>query len=191
MSWWNDLWKDLYWTLLKAKTRPSTETIGITTELGSMYSVEDERMADVKGLLEACRAAIEKYPPKKNKAGEVVETYCNWALADIADHCGCKEIRGKTANQIQAFALTHPEIFRQDTGDRAALHANRGGFAFASQVGEHHGHVATVAPMEMEQSGSWAKKVPVLANIGKENGLMRASKCFKTEPLYFLWGETA
>lgn len=188
---WNDFWKEIYWSLLKAKTRPARETIGITVELGSGYSVEDERMADVEKLIEACRKAIVKYPPKKNAAGEVLETYCNWGLTDIAEAVGCKEIRGKTANEIQSFAVLNPQIFRQDTGDRAWTHAIHGGFAFAAQVGEHHGHVAAVAPLEMELSGSWNKKVPILANVGKENGLMRASKCFQVEPLYFLWGEAA
>ena len=192
MSWWNDFWLDLHRKLLKAKTQPKGPvSAGIIVELGSMYSVEDERMRDRKELLEACRSAIEEYPPKKNDKGEVIETYCNWALRDIALTVGCGELRDKTANQIHKHALNNPQLFIQDSGERAAAHAMRGGFAFASQTADIHGHVAAVAPMEMEFSGSWNKKVPVLANVGKENGMLRSSKCFRTEPTYFLWGETA
>jgi hypothetical protein len=52
-----------------------------------------------------------------------------------------------------------------------------------------HGHVAVVYPAPMQRSGSWNKTVPMLANIGKKNGLMRASQAFPLEPDYFVLKE--
>jgi len=49
-----------------------------------------------------------------------------------------------------------------------------------------HGHVSVVYPAPMQRSGSWNKMVPMLANIGKTNGLMRTSQAFPVEPDYFV-----
>jgi len=49
-----------------------------------------------------------------------------------------------------------------------------------------HGHVAVVYPAPVQRSGSWNKMVPMLANIGKTNGLMRTSQAFPVEPDYFV-----
>ncbi len=49
-----------------------------------------------------------------------------------------------------------------------------------------HGHVASVHPAPIQYSASWDKKVPMVANVGAKNGLMRASQAFPVEPDYFL-----
>lgn len=48
-----------------------------------------------------------------------------------------------------------------------------------------HGHVAVVAPMDMDKSGSWGKPVPFVGNIGKTNDFMLVSKAFPVEPEYY------
>jgi hypothetical protein len=37
----------------------------------------------------------------------------------------------------------------------------------------------------MQHSGSWKKDVPLLSNVGKKNGVMRASQAFRVEPAYY------
>lgn len=199
MSKWNDWWLKLHKDLIGKLTHPKGG-VGIVKEVGSFYSVEEERMENVGKLEAAGKAAMAKYPPKKNEKGEVVQTYCNFGLWDVAESVGCTVLRGKTANEIIAFAHANPEEFVIDTPERAAAHAKKGGLAFAGLEGDDvtgdgipdtSGHVAAVAPREMVDSGSRGCKVPVLMNVGKTNDFLAESQCFsvkKPRPTYFLRG---
>ena len=200
------LFKRIWKKLIGLKTHPKGDiSVGLVTEIESTgYSVAEERMADVETLKKAGEAAMAKYPPTKDANGKVTVTFCNMGLADVADAMGCTVIRGKRANEIHDFALANPGLFRKDSGDRAAKHALRGGFAFASMQGpdvtgdgipDSSGHVATVAPMPMENSPTLGRPVPVVYNVGKDNRAMPVSQAFAVgkygEPAYFLFGETA
>jgi hypothetical protein len=51
------------------------------------------------------------------------------------------------------------------------------------------GHVALVLPGERWMfSGKWDKQVPVVANIGRKNGIMGVNWAFSVEPEYFTVG---
>jgi hypothetical protein len=141
-------------------------------------------------LKELCDSAIKRYPPKLSPTGEVLETYCNLGLAEIGKAVGCTEIAGMRANKIHDHALSHPDRFIEVNGLTAHGLAMRGNFVFASKKAPVHGHVACVYPDAMSYSGSLKRNVPVLANIGKENGVMASSRCFPVadgECSYFFW----
>ena len=46
--------------------------------------------------------------------------------------------------------------------------------------------VAVLFPGAMVFSSKWQKECPVLANVGKRNGVMGANWAFETEPDYFV-----
>lgn len=73
--------------------------------------------------------------------------------------------------------------------DTAHAHAARGHLVIAGRVeSEGNGHVCVIAPEKMEYSGSWMKRVPLCANVGRSvfYGL-RLSRAFKTEPEAWLF----
>ena len=165
---------------------------------GTGYRVEEDRAMDVDKLRRTGEAVMAKYPAQPLPGGGT-ETYCNWACRDAAQAYGCHDLDGKTANQLaaelpQLAALRLPYGWAEATGERAARHACRGGLAFAVKAYPRHGHIALVAPSLPEWSGSWARAVPLVYNVGPQNGLVKVSKAFPVadgEPAYFTWGETA
>lgn len=119
-------------------------------------------------------------------------THCNEAVYRI-----CRQFSGYegfydkkrqdiiTANEMCDLMSAGGEWSKCD-GKWANEYAMSGGLAVAAQKAEGHGHVAVVFPSSMMKSGSWGKDVPMLANVGKTNGVMPASKCFTSEPSYFV-----
>lgn len=178
---WLDFWLGLHKGLVQAKTGAR-----LVVRLGSGYDSMADQEAQRKKLVEACAKAIAQYPAKDlDGDGSPDETYCNFAVRDIAEAMGLALFKGLTANQIHAKLLTLPHC-RQDTGDRARLHAEAGQLAIASQTGQVHGHVAVVYPGPMSYSGKWGTSVPMVANVGRTNGVMGANFAFKDQPTYFL-----
>ncbi len=174
-DWWLKLVKMAYEKALAYLTQPAGG-IGIIQSLGSGYSTEEDRMANAQKLREACDAAI--YNPLFAPAGGV--THCNQAAQEIANAMGVTDIDGMMANE-QAAALAGAPNWRSDTMERAAAHALKGGLAFAVLVDYPHGHITAIYPDPMEQSGSWACEVPIVANVGRENKRCKLSAAFRAE----------
>lgn len=128
-----------------------------------------------------------EFKPREGK------TYCNLAIRKIVVLLGLDlfydedKKRVMLANEMFDYIHSAKSQFgRVDTGEDAAKLATSGILVVAAQKMGGHGHIAAVYPgKSMENSASWGKLVPMLANIGKKNGVMRASLCFKDEPEYW------
>lgn len=119
-------------------------------------------------------------------------TKCNLAVRKILEGMGIdlffdkKSKRVLLANEMITFIGDHPAMFARYSDTDSAIADARGGYVImACQRGQFHGHVAILYPKGSEHSASWGKMVPMLANVGKENKVMRASECFRTEPDYY------
>jgi len=161
---------------------------GVSVPLGSGYDRQVDIATAVATLTRLQQEAVALFPA----AGS--ETYCNTGLQHVAKRLGCHDLDGLVATEMVRRAAALPG-WRQDTWERAVRHAQQGGLAFLGLEGYPHGHVASVAALPMEQSGTWGCSVPILANVGKPpNGFKRASQCFLLveRPLIktFLWGDS-
>lgn len=136
-------------------------------------------------LKESCDSALAapELTPCLGSDGKL-RTFCNLAVARICAEMGYSGFAGLTANEItrkcrrEWLSVSGRDAFRLAAKDAlcvAALELPR------------HGHAAVVYPAQaMADSPSWRKAVPLLANVGRVNGIMRASQCFPSEPEYFV-----
>lgn len=138
-------------------------------------------------VLKKAQAAILADPDlRMTEAGT---TFCNFGVWAVAAALACAELTNKTANEIIDHVANDKRWLKVE-GSQATDFALRGGLALAGQKADVHGHVATVCPEEMQTSASLAKKVPILANIGKRNARMKSSEAFpvsKGEASYWIW----
>ena len=137
--------------------------------------------------------ALVKAPELQPQDGK---TFCNIGARRVADLFGCHDFDNPDmlADEMIAFMLSSSEWSETHFGEIAAKFAQIGGLAFAamdsSQLGEEHGHIATIFPADCELSPSLNVLVPFVANVGAKNGIMKASEAFpvaKGQPTYFLW----
>lgn len=192
MRWWNDLWEKFYWHLLSLRIKRQlgrAPQVELSTRIGSTwYSVQKERTMNKENLVRIC-TAVTTDPKFVARDGK---TYCNLAFMEVAAEMGCDVFRGMMANQIIDY-VSKAKDWRRVTGEEAHEHARRGGLGVASRKGRPHGHVAAVFPGErMLFSGSLNKYVPLVANVGKKNGIMKASEAFPVkegEPDYYIYGD--
>lgn len=111
-------------------------------------------------------------------------TFCNYAVADTGIALGIHTLtRQQTANMMYKYLSSSS---RKLTDGLAVELAKEGCWVVAAQKNEGHGHINTIYPADMGFSGSWNKKVPMCANVGHKNGIMKISQAFFTEPEYFL-----
>lgn len=118
-------------------------------------------------------------------------TFCNYGVSRAAKLFGL-DLEGKLANQIIDL-IRASSAWLCVSGGQASDWAQRGGLGLAVMPGEPHGHVATLYPAPMQVSTSLNREVPVLANVGKNNGIMRASQAFPVaqgEPAYHIYVPT-
>jgi hypothetical protein len=136
-------------------------------------------------LKTASTEAIKDFQPKTNKENEIIETYCNVATDYI-----CREVwkfkgfMNMMANQIFDRMKNAPD-FAEVTPDTAQTLANDGRMVIAGFKNEPHGHCAVVVPGKALYSGKWMKNAPLIANVGKRNGIMGANFAFRTPPIFF------
>ena len=122
-------------------------------------------------------------------------TFCNIASQFVAQFFGCKDFNDSIlAEAMIEFMEANPDRWKAVDGEPAASFALAGCLVFAAMtaedLGEAHAHIAAVYPAQTQFSGSLRKTVPMLANCGKTNGIMRASQAFpvaKGEPKYYSW----
>ncbi len=94
------------------------------------------------------------------------------------------------ANDMIQAMIEDTERWSMVGGARAVAHAMRGGLAFAVKKYAVHGHLASIAPREMEMSGSLGHTVPMVANCGKgQSRICKVSEAFPVaegEPRYLI-----
>lgn len=142
--------------------------------------------------------------PVIDKEGHVLKTFCNIGLDRILGLYGAPRMidakgRPLLANDMVEFMRLNPQVWPEVTGDVACARASQGVLVVAAQASDTfkgHGHVAAIYPSPSKYSGSWAKDVPILCNIGRPfldkstgtihiNEPMKASWCFRQEPRYY------
>jgi len=128
--------------------------------------------------------------PVVDQQGHVLTTYCNIALDRILTLANLpRMISAKNvpimANDMCDYMRDNTDKWTKVSGDVACARASQGVLVVACQKAKGHGHVCCVYPMTEEFSSSWGKPVPMVANIGKTVGIMRASQAFRTEPGYY------
>lgn len=117
-------------------------------------------------------------------------TYCNVATRRVAAAMGF-QMELMLANAMIEYLAKNPS-WREVAMDLAHAFAVGGGFAVVAVADAPHGHIATIYPAPAAESGSWGQKVPIIANVGKTNGIMRLSGAFraadKAKLRYFVYG---
>lgn len=183
-------WQRLLDSLIDQSVTPAGGVGGHVWIDQTGYSADKERTMDRAKLDGLCSTLINAPDLQPKPDGT---TFCNFAVQRAAEQYGFLGLRGLSANAIAA-ALPLLPAWRQVPGDRAAEHAMAGGLAIAAKQYAGHGHVAVIAARPCEFSGSLGHPVPVIANVGKRNGMMRVSEAFppsQGEPDYYTYGETA
>lgn len=144
-------------------------------------------------LKEACYSVLAMKDLAPSADGKT--TWCNQGVRRIFLAMG-KDIFGENE-------LSHDQISKMLTDKRFSLisgmdahhKAMAGYLVVAAKFYKPTSHVAVVFPADkMGFSGHWNKDVPMLANIGKKNGVFPCSECFPVkqgEPLYLFFNEMA
>jgi len=107
-------------------------------------------------------------------------TFCNQGVCYVAEAMGCKDFRGKNADEIVAFMAASDE-WSLVALEKAQGLANAGSLLVAgldsSALGQSHGHVVVIRPGRTIYSGKWSTNLcPRVLNIGAENFLARAKR---------------
>ncbi len=127
----------------------------------------------------------------------VLVTRCNLGARKAAEFLGCLEFSDKNLmadDMVKIMGQNASGKWQLVDGQTAATFAISDGLAFAAmtseELGEAHGHIACVFPAPMQFSGSLNKEIPMIANVGKRNGIMKVSEAFpvaKGESHYWTW----
>ena len=108
-------------------------------------------------------------------------TFCNMAVASIAEAIGCHDLTGKTADEMVAY-LESSSQWSLVPLEKSQEMANNGSLLIAAldsaELGQSHGHVVVIRPGKQVYSGKWGL-CPRVLNIGSQNFIARA----KTGPL--------
>jgi hypothetical protein len=137
----------------------------------------------LKALCDAAVSAPE-FQPKDGV------THCNQAVRSIALGMGYTGFApDELATHMIGFMAASPD-WEAVNMEHAAQFAQAGRMVVACMVEQSHGHVAVLYPAPMQQSGSLGYEVPMIANVGKTNGVMRASQAFPVAqfprwPIYY------
>lgn len=144
---------------------------------------------DAKALERICRMVANSPQFKMTEDGT---TFCNMAVRKILEGVGIDLFFSDELNRVMLanemidyMEASRSKFAKLEDGTDAASEASQGIIVIACEKGSSHGHVSVVCPIGMEQSWSWGKLVPMLANVGKKNGILRASQCFQEEPTYY------
>lgn len=181
---WNDFWKWLYGKLLDHLVTPAGGA-GTIQELGSGYSVERERTANVEKLRALGMEAVSNpaWIAHDITGDGKVETFCNRSARFVAEGMGYFSIpRNLYANGMIAFFASSPD-WSEDSIERAHEAAMKGGLAFVCLEDDPSGHICAIAPEPRQASGSWGIEVPVVFNVGRTNGVIRLSQAFRLQDL--------
>jgi len=162
--------------------------ISKTWILPSFYSEEKHRMSILERYKNACERAVtdKSLEPSDVDGDGIPDTKCNWGVQQICRSMGYRKFDGKIANDIYDYVTTANEWVEASTiaiVDRIKKGLSIG---IAVQRGREHGHVAMIYPGPLVSSGKWkSNSVPLVANVGKANGVVGANFAFRDEPRYF------
>lgn len=164
---WFRAWNKVYNKLIDIASVPSGGSAA------HIWLDSGEKKITVEELEAVGWEIVNRFPPQGDT------TYCNLALAHAAAKYGCFDFRGLMANDIVAglSSGTFPR-WQLCSYPGAISHALSGGLGFVGKAYTGHGHVALIAPRQGQQSASWAVLSPIVFNVGKRNGLMKASEAF-------------
>lgn len=144
---------------------------------------------NLKHILDSVRIAPDLVPNQPKEG----DTHCNEAVRRVFCLAGFPNVfkKNELANSIIQQVKAEDSNFRQVGSVEAWRSAQEGSLVVAGHLYLGHGHVAMVYPTDkMEHSGSWNKDVPMLSNVGKTVGIMKASEAFTAslgEPAYFVF----
>ncbi len=153
-------------------------------------------------LKAACDAALSN-PAFKPSDGV---THCNQAAISIANAMGCHELDGLLADdQYKVIGKNESGCWKSVKPFEATIHALGNQLAVAilpsyriieglddndKPIYAKHGHIAVVYPLGMQWSGRLMHDVPMLANVGRTVGVMKASMAFPVasgDAYYYAW----
>ena len=138
----------------------------------------------VQSLVNAQNAAMAnpKFAPNTPSPGV---THCSESSFFVAQQVGAKTdgilgARGENFDaNTQIQNLANPANgYAAVTPDQAQDLANQGIVAFATQVREPHGHIASVRPQGVSGDNPTGLTGPLLANVGLFNGVAHQSMVF-------------
>lgn len=123
-------------------------------------------------------------------------THCNQGARRVAQAMGCHDFDDESLLADDMVAIMEAGgQWRKVSGSDATIHALGGGLGFAAlsslRLKEAHGHIAAIYPVGMQFSESLNRDVPLIANVGRQNGEEKVSGAFPValgEPDYFIWG---
>ena len=120
--------------------------------------------------------------------GGPFETYCNRAVAYVAEAMGYKGFPADVlANDLIRFMDGSTDWERVPMAQAQAL-ANRGGLVIAAEPAQPHGHVCVVRPGNAAHSGKWQKAAPKVMNLGKTRDIAKGVNfAFQAEPTFYRW----
>jgi len=193
MSFWRKLYEVFCGMLAVPAGADRGKSVTITKKLGSGFDIETYRSTQRAKLRRLCDQVVTdpQYEARDIDGVPGDETFCNKAFAFIGAEMGCPHLEGKLANELYAHMASGADGWRMDDGDHAAIHAGRGGFTAAAQLGERHGHVVVLRG-GVAHSPSFSKNVPIVAHVGLRgtNGIKKVSAAFPVElgmPQFFIW----
>ncbi len=124
-------------------------------------------------------------------------TFCNCFTRRVVQAFNCTEFDDKSLladDMEQILRLNISGKWEPCDGSTAANRAMIGGLVIAvktsKELGEAHGHINVIYPAPMQFSGSLNTAIPMCANVGKRNGVMKISEAFpvaKGEPNYYTY----
>ena len=121
-----------------------------------------------KTIINACNLVID-YPllkPRNNK------TYCNFGVDGILRLLGINCFWNDKKKRLMLANEMFLEMVESEHWKEIPLKVsiNNTGLVVLASLGIKHGHIAVVYPTGTTKSEKWKCVVPLVANIGKENG---------------------
>jgi len=119
---------------------------------------------------------------KWEKVENTLTTHCNSFVSGVMNKLNYFAFDGRVANTI----IDIMEFEKYKWQKIQVSDWNQLDLVIAGQKGEIHGHICILIAGEFIESGKWAKKVPLCANIGSDNFYGKGVNfVFRTEPIYY------
>lgn len=134
--------------------------------------------------------SLDKLLPKNNT------TYCNVGLYYILKQLGFANdpnfifIPTKAPHTANNIYLNLKKNFKNVSIQECIKNILTGNIYVSAKMGKEHGHVAIIYPSKtVVYSNKWGINVPLVANIGYENGIMGLNYAFEDMPDIFYLGK--
>lgn len=151
---------------------------GLLTRMGIAFSRRFTwtGFKSMRDLITLIDAVLDVYDNRDLQPLADGTTFCNLAVNFVAVAMGCKDLTGKTADEIMGL-IEASDDWSDVPFEKAQDMANGGSLLIAGleskELGAAHGHVVVIRPGRFCYSGKWGK-TPRCLNIGKENFIARA-----------------